>query len=58
MKDGPGVEVRVGDWEKLYSVVDVLEAVAGRRGATIPQVILAWLLVGPECTTWLWPLGR
>ncbi|WP_460682140.1 aldo/keto reductase [Nesterenkonia populi] len=47
MKDGPGVEMRISDWERLYDVVDVLDAVAQRRGATIPQVILAWLLGRP-----------
>jgi len=50
MADGDGSEIRVADWEKLYSLVDVLEEVATRRGATIPQVVLAWLLERPGVT--------
>lgn len=50
MVDGDGSELRVADWEKLYSVVDVLDEVAARRAATIPQVLLAWLLERPGVT--------
>jgi aryl-alcohol dehydrogenase-like predicted oxidoreductase len=35
------------DDEFLYGVVDVLEAVAGETGKTIPQVALNWLLSRP-----------
>jgi len=35
------------DQELLYDVVDVLEAVAGETGRTIPQVALNWLLSRP-----------
>ncbi|KUG59011.1 aldo/keto reductase [Nesterenkonia jeotgali] len=50
MVDGDGSELRVADWEKLYRVVDVLDEVAQRRNATIPQVVLAWLLTRPGVT--------
>ncbi|GAA1150223.1 aldo/keto reductase [Nesterenkonia lutea] len=50
MAEGDGSEMRVADWEKLYTVVDVLEEVATRRRATIPQVLLAWLLERPGVT--------
>jgi len=39
---GPEVEE-----EYLYSVVDVLEDIAGETGKTIPQVALNWLLTRP-----------
>ncbi|MDS2172245.1 aldo/keto reductase [Nesterenkonia sp. CL21] len=47
LKDGTGQEMRVPDWDRLYDVVDALEEVAGRHGATIPQVALAWTLTRP-----------
>ena len=47
LKDGTGQEMRVPDWERLYAVVDALEEAAGRHGATIPQVALAWTLTRP-----------
>ncbi len=47
LKDGTGQEMRIPDWERLYEVVDALEEVAGRHGATIPQVALAWTLTRP-----------
>ncbi|MCH8561748.1 aldo/keto reductase [Nesterenkonia sp. AY15] len=50
MVDGDGSEMRVADWEKLHSVVDVLDEVAQRNDATIPQVLLAWLLERPGVT--------
>lgn len=50
MVDGDGSELRIGDWEKLYSIVDVLDEVAQRNSATIPQVLLAWLLERPGVT--------
>lgn len=50
MVDGDGSEMRVADWEKLHSVVDVLDEVAQRTEATIPQVVLAWLMERPGVT--------
>ena len=35
------------DWERLYSIVTVLEDIAGSRSKTIPQVALNWLLRRP-----------
>ena len=37
--------------EKGYSVVEVLQAVAARRNATVAQVALAWLLHQPTVTS-------
>ena len=39
------------DEERLYRVVDALEAVAGETGRTIPQVALNWLLQRPTVST-------
>lgn len=47
LKDGTGQEMRVPDWDRLNDVVDALKEVAGRHGATIPQVALAWTLTRP-----------
>jgi len=38
------------DDEKLYDIVDVLDAIAAARGKTIAQVALAWLLSRPSVT--------
>ena len=35
------------DWEALWRIVDVLNAIAGEREATAAQVALAWLLTRP-----------
>jgi len=40
---GPPVEE-----ERLYRVVDVLDAVAAETGRTVPQVAIAWLLTRPS----------
>jgi aryl-alcohol dehydrogenase-like predicted oxidoreductase len=40
---GPHVEE-----ERLYRVVDVLDAVAAETGRTVPQVAIAWLLTRPS----------
>ena len=50
MAEGDGSELRGADWERLYSVVDVLDEVAQRNNATIPQVVMAWLLERPGVT--------
>jgi aryl-alcohol dehydrogenase-like predicted oxidoreductase len=39
------------DDERLYRVVDALDAVAGEVGKTIPQVALNWLLQRPTVST-------
>jgi aryl-alcohol dehydrogenase-like predicted oxidoreductase len=43
---GPAV-----DEERLYRVVDVLDAVAKETGGTVPQVALAWLLRRPTVSS-------
>ena len=40
-------EPPIYDWNKLWDIVDVLNDVAGKRGATAAQVALAWLLQRP-----------
>jgi aryl-alcohol dehydrogenase-like predicted oxidoreductase len=40
-------EPPVSDWDRLWSVVDVLNEVARERGATAAQIALAWLLQRP-----------
>jgi aryl-alcohol dehydrogenase-like predicted oxidoreductase len=37
--------------EKTYDIIDVMEAVAARRSATVAQVALAWLLHQPSVTS-------
>lgn len=37
----------VGDEERLYKIVDVLDAIANETGKSIPQVSLNWLLQRP-----------
>jgi aryl-alcohol dehydrogenase-like predicted oxidoreductase len=39
------------DEERLYRVVDALEAVAAETGRTIPQIALNWLLQRPTVST-------
>ncbi|MEJ1961838.1 MAG: aldo/keto reductase [Gammaproteobacteria bacterium] len=39
------------DQERLYRVVDALDAVAGETGKTIPQIALNWLLQRPTVST-------
>jgi aryl-alcohol dehydrogenase-like predicted oxidoreductase len=39
------------DEERLYSVVDVLDAVANETGRTVPQVAIAWLLTRPSVSS-------
>ncbi|MGC4933165.1 aldo/keto reductase [Gordonia sp. DT30] len=50
MVDGDGSDVQIPDRENLYDMVDRLDEIAGERGATIPQVVLAWLLARPGVT--------
>ncbi|GAA1180460.1 aldo/keto reductase [Nesterenkonia xinjiangensis] len=50
MTDGDGSDLRVADWGTLYDVVEALDEVAAGLGATIPQVVLAWLLQRPGVT--------
>jgi len=38
---------RAGDLERLYRIVDVLEAIAGEVGRSVPQVALNWVLRRP-----------
>lgn len=35
------------DIEQLYDIVDVLDAIAGETGKTVPQIALNWLLTRP-----------
>lgn len=37
--------------EKAYGIIDVMEALAARRGATVAQVALAWLLYQPSVSS-------
>ncbi len=39
------------DVEKAYDIVDVMQKIAARRGATVPQIALAWLLHQPVVTS-------
>src|SRR5262249_56244741 len=39
------------DKEKGFAILDVLANVAQARGATIPQIALAWLLANPAVTS-------
>ncbi len=44
-------EPPVYDWEKLYSIIDVLVAIAEERGVSGAQVALSWLLGRPGVTS-------
>jgi aryl-alcohol dehydrogenase-like predicted oxidoreductase len=44
-------EPPVPDWEKLYSIVDVIVAIADERGVSGAQVALAWTLGRPGVTS-------
>ena len=39
------------DDERLYRVVEALEAVAGETGKTVPQIAIAWLLTRPTVSS-------
>lgn len=39
------------DDERLYAIVDVLDAVAAEVGRTVPQVAIAWLLTRPSVSS-------
>ena len=39
------------DFDRLYRIVDVLDAIARERGATIPQVAINWVLHKPGVDT-------
>lgn len=43
---GPAV-----DDEKLYAIVDALDAVAAETGRTVPQIAIAWLLTRPSVSS-------
>ncbi|WP_076864859.1 aldo/keto reductase [Bradyrhizobium mercantei] len=43
---GPAV-----DDEKLYAIVDALDAVATETGRTVPQIAIAWLLTRPSVSS-------
>jgi aryl-alcohol dehydrogenase-like predicted oxidoreductase len=43
---GPPVED-----ERLYRVIDALEAVAAETGRTVPQIAIAWLLIRPTVSS-------
>ncbi|OKO69216.1 aldo/keto reductase [Bradyrhizobium sp. NAS96.2] len=43
---GPAV-----DDEKLYAIVDALDAVATETGCTVPQIAIAWLLTRPSVSS-------
>jgi aryl-alcohol dehydrogenase-like predicted oxidoreductase len=40
-------EPPIEDWDKLWDIVDVINAIAGARGVSGAQVALAWLLQRP-----------
>lgn len=44
-------EPPVYDWEKLYSIIDVIVGIAEARGVSGAQVALAWLLGRPGVTS-------
>ncbi|HEX4298328.1 MAG TPA: aldo/keto reductase [Devosia sp.] len=58
-KGGPGAgrhtseykEPPVPDWERLYDIVDVINAIAAARNVSGAQVSLAWLLQRPLVTS-------
>jgi aryl-alcohol dehydrogenase-like predicted oxidoreductase len=37
--------------ERLYAVIDALDAVAAETGKTVPQIALNWLLARPTVST-------
>ena len=39
------------DKDRAYDAVDVMRAIADAKGATVPQIALAWLLAKPAVTT-------
>jgi len=39
------------DEERLYRVIDVLEAVSRETGGTVPQIAIAWLLTRPTVSS-------
>lgn len=41
-------EPHIVDYERLWAVIDVLKAVAGEVGRSVPQVVLAWLRERPH----------
>ncbi|GAA4866651.1 aldo/keto reductase [Saccharopolyspora cebuensis] len=43
-------EPHVTDWERAYSVIEVLAGIADGHRASVPQVVLAWLLRRPGVT--------
>ena len=45
------VELPPVDKERAYDIIDVLRDVAGRHGATVAQVALAWVLARPAVTS-------
>ena len=42
---------RAGDLERLYAIVDTLEAIAADVGKTIPQVAINWVLTRPTVSS-------
>ena len=45
--DGGWTAVRVADRENLYDIVDVLAEIANDKGATVPQIVLSWVMARP-----------
>ena len=39
------------DAQRLYAIVDVLDAIAAETGRTVPQVAIAWLLSRPTVSS-------
>jgi len=39
------------DGQRLYAIVDVLDAIAAESGRTVPQVAIAWLLSRPTVSS-------
>jgi aryl-alcohol dehydrogenase-like predicted oxidoreductase len=39
------------DEQRLYAVVDVLDAIAAETGRTVPQIAIAWLLTRPSVSS-------
>lgn len=49
--EGNWTDVRVGAPDNLYDMVEVLDGIAAEQNATIPQVVLAWVMARPSVSS-------